>query len=208
MQRSLAPEILDRADLANEIRERAYRDLVRINRVLGNWRVVMETIRDSGATSVLDIGCGAGALLAEIHRRRGLRVIGVDLHPPAHTLAHVVRADAIHDPLPEADVAIAVFMVHHLSEDHLADLIRNVGRSCRRFLILDPVRHWLPLLLYRMCIGPFVYEVNRVDGADSVRKSFTAPELRRIISDALGTAATFRHTVAPAYIRQVADITY
>jgi hypothetical protein len=42
----------------------------------------------------------------------------------------------------------------------LLDLIRNVGRSCRRFILLDlVVRHPLPLALFRLV--PFVYQECR-----------------------------------------------
>ncbi|HLI85103.1 MAG TPA: hypothetical protein VKV17_14375 [Bryobacteraceae bacterium] len=97
----------------------------------------------------------------------------------------------------------------HLSTEELAGLIRNVGHSCRRFLILDAVRHWIPHLLFRSFIAPLVNPINAHDGVLSLERAFTPPELRRAVADALdGSPARFRHAVAPLYIRQIVDIRY
>jgi hypothetical protein len=120
-----------------------------------------------------------------------------------------VKADAVRDRLPDADVAVCVHTTHHLTEAELVGLIRNVGRSCRRLLILDLVRHQLPLALFQLFVAPFVSRLNVVDGVRSVRRSFTPGEFAALTRRALeGTGATFRHRVAPFYIRQVLDIEY
>jgi hypothetical protein len=88
-------------------------------------------------------------------------------------------------------------------------VIRNVGRSCRRFIILDLVRHPLPLGLFRPGIAPLVGRINAEDGRRSIQRSYTPTEFRRIAESALaGTRGTFRHSVAPFYIRQIIDISY
>ena len=121
----------------------------------------------------------------------------------------IMRADAARDPLPHADVAISTCLAHHLDDDQLIAMIRNVGRSCRRFLLLDLVRHRLPLVLFRTFAPLAVPALNVSDGCQSIRRSYTPPELRALIERALdGTAARFRHTVAPCSIRQIADIRY
>ena len=90
----------------------------------------------------------------------------------------------------------------------VAELIRNVGRYCRRFIILDLVRHRLPLTLFGM-IGPLMHPVNAHDGRRSIRRAYTPRELRAMVTRALeGTRAQFRHSVAPFYTRQIVDISY
>ena len=102
-----------------------------------------------------------------------------------------------------------MFMGHHLSDADLTKLIRNVGRSCRRFILIDLVRHPLPLALFRTFIVPFVSHVTAADGMASVRRAYTPVELERIASDATAAiGARFRHTVAPFYVRQILDISY
>lgn len=207
MRRSFAPEILDDPEVSDEVHARAHRGIMLTHRLLGNTRAIAKAIgRD--ARSVLDLGCGGGGLLAELERRLGVEGIGVDLRVARDAPVRIVRADAVRDPLPACDVAIAVMLAHHLSGRDLTALIRNVGRSCRRLILLDPVRHELPRMLFRVALYPFLYRVNALDGLRSVERSYTAEELRAVVEEALAGAGEYRHTVAPCYIRQVVDIRY
>ena len=198
--------------MADDVRERCYDDLARMHRWLGNHRAILECLRRDAlpVETVLDIGCGHGALLQEMQTKLGVDAIGVDMNPPRRSLAvAIVRADAVRDRLPAADVAVSVAMVHHLSAEELATLIRNVGRACRRFVILDLVRSRIPLALFRGFVAPFVNSINVQDGILSLKRAFTPEEMRRIVTDALaGTTGQFRHVVAPFYTRQIVDISY
>jgi SAM-dependent methyltransferase len=198
---------LDVTRLPEAVVERAYRDLTWLHRVLGNTRHVARAIRRDPlpVRRVLDIGCGYGRVSAEIQDRLGVEVIGVDPRPPKEAPVTIVRADAVRDPLPPADVAYCLCLVHHLDEQEVAELIRNVGRSCRRFLIVDLVRHWLPLALFRALIAPFFSPVAAIDGAKSVRRAYTPAELARIVEF---TGVRYRHSVAPFFVRQSVDIQY
>jgi len=179
---------------------------------LGNTAAVLRLLRQDPIPirSVLDIGCGHGALLLEIRRRLGAEVVGFDLRR-ASAVAHVpiLTGNAVTEPLPRADVAIAVYMAHHLSGGDLIRLIRNVSRSCRRFIVLDLVRHRLPLALFRGFVCPFLGSLKAEDGALSIRRSYTPREMRCVVDTALdGSGGEVRHTVAPFYIRQVVDISW
>jgi SAM-dependent methyltransferase len=154
---------------------------------------------------VLDIGCGYGRVSADIRNRLGVEVIGVDVQPPKDAPVTIVRADAVRDPLPLADVAYCLCLAHHLNEEDLAGLIRNVGRSCRRFLIVDLVRHWLPLALFQALVAPFFSRVAAIDGAASVRRAYTPAELARIVES---TGVRYRHSVASFFAMQSVDIRY
>jgi 2-polyprenyl-3-methyl-5-hydroxy-6-metoxy-1,4-benzoquinol methylase len=211
-KRSSEPEILDGLAVPEDVRERCYDDLARMHKWLGNHRAILECLRrDAGPVeTVLDIGCGHGALLQEMQARLGVHAIGIDLNPPRRRLpVAILRADAVRDRLPAADVAVSVAMVHHLSAVELAALIRNVGLACRRFVILDLVRRRIPLALFRGFVAPFVNSINVHDGIRSLERAFTPEEMRRIVTGALaGTAGRFRHVVAPFYTRQIVDISY
>jgi len=150
-------------------------------------------------------------MLKEVRRRLGAEVVGVDLRPPkaAALPFEILRADAARDPLPAADVAISALVAHHLAVDELIAVIQNVGRKCRRFVILDLVRSRWPLLLFQTFVAPFVLPENRADGSLSIRRAYTPDELGSAVRKALaGAGATFRHSVAPFYIRQMIDISY
>lgn len=160
---------------------------------------------------ILDVGCGTGSVLDNVRRKLGVEAVGVDLRPrqSIHRDIPIFQADAIRDPLPSADVAFSMHVGHHLSEDELVNVIRNVGRFCRRFILLDLVRHPLPLSLFRFFVAPFVCRIVAQDGKQSIRRSYTPAELRQITAAALtGSDSRFRHSVAPVYARQVVDIVY
>jgi SAM-dependent methyltransferase len=210
MTRSQIPEIMDTTDFPDPVITRFYGDLARIHRMLGTSRAVIRRLGRGG--SVIDIGCGHGALTAEVRDATGARVTGVDLKPP-HTPSpygvEIVTADATRDPLPHADTAISFLTIHHLSETQVIDLIRNVGRSCRRFIIMDLVRHPLPLVLFSVFMGPLMHRIVRLDGMQSIRRAYTGPELAALVHRALaGTNARFEHCVSPFYSNQILDITY
>lgn len=206
-------EILDGADVPEELVARAYRDIAVIHYWLGDVRFVVSAIRNDPlpVRRILDVGCATGLVLQRVGQRLGVEVVGVDIHPHPAVAARVpiVRADARFEPLPDADVAFCMNLAHHLSADDLTRLIRNVGRHCRRFILLDLVRHPLPLALFRMFLAPLVCPIDAIDGQRSIRRSYAPEELREITRLALaGSASTFRASVAPFYVRQVVDISY
>jgi SAM-dependent methyltransferase len=213
LERSYAPEIMDNPDLPNDLMEQVHRNLTRAHRWLGNTAAIVSALRRDPlpVRRVLDIGCGNGGLLVEIRRKLRADVIGVDLRVPSPNLTAVpiVEANAVSSPLPDSDVAVAVCVAHHLSDSDCIKMIRNVGRYCRRFIILDLVRHRLPLTLFSLAVGPWLHSVNAHDGRRSIHRAYTPAELGAMVTQALeGSRATFRHTVAPLYMRQIVDITY
>jgi SAM-dependent methyltransferase len=209
MDRVDSVELLDDPSLSDAVVAEAYRGLARTNRWLGNTRAIVKRLKGSPVRSVLDLGCGQGALLEEIRDTLGLSVMGLDLRPASGASLEILTGDAVKDALPQADVALAVLMIHHLSEDEIVRLIRNVSRSSRRFIILDLVRHGLPLWLFRIFVAPLLSHINAADGITSVRRAYTPRELGDIVNRAVqGTGARVRHTVAPFFIRQMVDISW
>jgi len=179
----------------------------------GDTRAILTAVKRDPhpVRRILDIGCARGGVLRQMQSQLEAEVVGVDLHPPGDSSHEIpiVQADATRDRLPEADVAFSMYLGHHLAPADLIALIRNVGRSCRRFLLLDLVRHPLPLALFRVFVAPLVSPIVVADGGLSIRRSYTPPELAALAREAVGgSAGRFRHSVAPFYIRQVLDISY
>ena len=211
--RAPAPEIMDDPNIPEEVWEKFHRDLSRLERVLGCHRTVIRALRDGErrAESVLDIGCGNGMLLRKIRQNLGVAVTGIDLRAPRNPEPDItiMETDAVREPLPSADVAVSVYLVHHLSERGIVDLIRNVGRTSRRLILLDLVRHWLPLVLFRVFLGPLFGHIVHADGCQSIRRAYTPGELRTLVEEAIrGSGARFRHSVSPLYASQLIDITW
>jgi 2-polyprenyl-3-methyl-5-hydroxy-6-metoxy-1,4-benzoquinol methylase len=211
MKRAQVTELLEDPSLPEEVVANAYRDLARTQRFLGNTAAVFRLLRKSRSPirRVLDIGCGQGALLEEIRQKLAVEVIGFDLRPTPCPPVPILTGNAAVDPLPAADVAVSVCLLHHLDETDVIELIRNVSKSCRRLILLDLVRHWIPLTLFRVFLAPFLHRINAADGITSIKRAYTPRELRRMADEATrGTNARIGHTVAPFYIRQIIDIEF
>jgi len=223
MRRSEESELMDAPDLSKEELARTYSQLAVVQRWLGNTGTIVRLLqRDpslrlhSSQTTrgrVLDIGCGQGALLREIRKSLRVDVIGFDMRPaPQDAQISIITGDATVDELPEADVAVCMMTAHHMSEDQLERLIRNVSRSCRRFILLDLVRHPVPLVLFRVFVAPLLSRINALDGQTSIRRAFTAMELRGVVERALTTngrpVQKVAHIVGVLWIRQVVDISW
>lgn len=213
MTRKDQREILDAGGVPDELARRAYLDIARIHRWLGDTAFIVRAIRRDPlpVRRILDVGCATGSVLEDVRRRLGVEALGVDLNPrqPIHASVRIFQADAVRDSLPHVDVAFSMHLGHHLSESDIVTLIRNVGRFCRRFILMDLVRHPLPLALFRLFVAPFICGVAVEDGRRSIRRSYTPAEFGRIVTSALaGSSGTFRQSVAPLYTRQVIDISY
>ena len=213
MQRSFEAEILDGGGQLPEMLARAHRKLSLTHELLGNHAAILRALRRDGPAvrRVLDIGCGHGGLLEKVRRRMGAEVLGVDLRPPEGGAGHapILQMDAVREALPRADVAVCVCLAHHLRDEEFVEMIRNVGRTCRRFVILDLVRHRVPLALFSAVAPLCLPRVNVLDGRQSIRRAYTPEEFRGLIAQAVAqTGGSFRHTVSPLWIRQMADIRY
>jgi SAM-dependent methyltransferase len=208
MDRADVVELLEDPSLPEEVAAKAYRDLARTERLLGNAAAILRKLKGVDGR-VLDIGCGQGALLEEIREKLRVEVIGFDVRPAPSAKVPIMTGNAVTDPLPSAEAAIAVCMVHHLCERDVVALIRNVSRSCRRFIILDLVRHRIPLALFRVFLSPFLHHINAADGQTSIKRAYTPREMRAMVDEAVkGSNARVEHSVAPFHIRQVVDIAW
>ncbi len=215
MIRSLEPELMDSPEITGAVLDKFHRDLDFVNRLLGTFPTIERLIRagDRPVRRVIDIGCGGGALLEHLRRRLGVEVIGIDRKPPDHALDRanvpIIAADAVTERLPEADVAVCCLTAHHLTPEQNIELIRNVGRSCPRFILHDLIRSRLPFVLFTVFLCPLIGREAAVDGRQSIRRAFTPEEFRELVRTALaGTQGAFSTDVSRFRSRQIVDIRY
>jgi SAM-dependent methyltransferase len=209
--RSLEPELMDSPDVKGPVLDKFHRDLHFVNRCLGTFPTIERFIRkdDKPVRRILDIGCGGGALLEYLQRRMSVEVVGVDKKPPETANVPIICADAVTEPLPEADIAVCSLLAHHLTPEENVALIRNVSRSCRRFIIQDLIRHPVPLVLFTVFLCPMIGREAALDGRQSIRRAFTPEEFAGMVGTATaGTNATFTTDVSPFLSRQIIDIRF
>lgn len=98
-------------------------------------------------TSTLEVGCGDGALLSELHRRDfGGRLAGVEITAAAveiararPELASVELYDGLHLPFPDGayELGIVSHVLEHVPDP--ASLLAEVARTCQATLVEVPL---------------------------------------------------------------------
>jgi ubiquinone/menaquinone biosynthesis C-methylase UbiE len=201
--RELMDGPLPEADLAASLD-----DLDRLNRWFGGYALTLARIRRAAvavprarAMIVVDVGGGRGDFAHRLLRwarraRRRVRVVVVDrdaagvarARGPAWPDVVSVIADATALPLREgaADVVTFSLTLHHLEPDEAVAALGEMAAAARHGVIVNDLRRghlslalvWLATRLLRM------HPVSRHDGPLSVRRSYSAAEIRTLAEKA------------------------
>lgn len=208
--RSNAPEKMDAPGLPEGDLRRALRDIDRINRWLGGYKLVFDalksipSIRAGREVTVMDLGCGSGDILLAVSQwaakeKRPLRLIGVDMNPTMTRLAGnrcILRenvsfrnVDVFDDVLLEdrPDVVMSTLFVHHFDREMLIRLLQRMMELASQAVIInDPDRSIIPYYsikwLTRLFSGSYLV---RYDAPLSVARSLTRAEWKDVL-DAAG----------------------
>lgn len=197
-------ERLDESDLDEAALRRNLRDIRRINALLG-WRAsavraVAREIRATGASSfsLLDVASGSADIplaIAGWAQRAGIpaRIVACDLSPQIVTIAReqcagavglsVERQDALALTYPAGsfDIALCTLAVHHFAPDDAVAILRELARVGRRVLVFDAARArlaWVGVIALTHLLP--MDAMTRHDAPASVRRAYTAPELRAL----------------------------
>jgi 2-polyprenyl-3-methyl-5-hydroxy-6-metoxy-1,4-benzoquinol methylase len=193
------PEQMDAADVDPTRLRSALRFIRRVNALLGYTRATINHLdamtrnRPAGRTlTVLDVATGSADVphaVAGWAKRRGIHVVcvGLDLHEQTLTFAHqlakqehpLVRGDAMQLPFEDGtfDVVMTSMFTHHLPEEAVVDVLREMDRVARvGIIVADLTRsrrahRWITL--FTLLSDPMV----RHDARVSVRQAFTIPEI-------------------------------
>jgi SAM-dependent methyltransferase len=208
-----APGAIPAPTLAHNLR-----DIRRVNRFAGGTAVVlrhlpallMDVPRGTTVT-LLDIATGSGDIpraLVRWGRRRGydLRVLATDI---SEDVLAVARQETSHEPaitieacdartLPYRDgafdIAVCSLALHHFPRADAVRVLAEMGRVCRRGVILnDLVRTW-PGYVGAWLLGnaTTTNRLTRHDAPLSILRAFTPEELAAMAREAglLGIAVT------------------
>ena len=99
---------------------------------------IAKRVRDGDA--VLDVGCGAGRLLTDLGLFREIRPFGVDVSLDRYVFNEIPAARFDGRSLPFAagsfDVTVCCYVMHHLTPQHAKELLGEMVRVTRRWIVL------------------------------------------------------------------------
>ncbi|SRR5579875_269761 len=117
----------------------------------------------------------------QIERARRSGVSGANVSVSAE------RQDALALTYPPGsfDIALCTLALHHFAPDDAVELLRNMARVARQVFVFDVERSMLAyigaVLLTRLA---FMNYMTRHDAPTSVRRAYSAPELRTLAREA------------------------
>ncbi len=192
--RSYEFERLDTGDYTPAEYARWHREMWFIHRIFGEIRALkhslFQTIVADGKakTSVLDVGAGAGELLAEVRkwtRDREISLVGAEINSDAageirSRNLNAVQCDALRLPFADDsfDYVFCTLFLHHLGDDDAVALLSEMGRvAANRIFVIDLNRHPTPYYFYKIFGRLFLQRFSLEDGALSILRSFTPDEM-------------------------------
>jgi 2-polyprenyl-3-methyl-5-hydroxy-6-metoxy-1,4-benzoquinol methylase len=180
---------------------RSYARFRLVNGAVSGWRDTYKSrirplLTTAAPTTVLDIGCGGGDVARSLARRAAadgyrLEITGIDPDERAFHFANSVppvdgvkyrkalSTELVSEGL-QYDVVISNHVLHHLMAPELASFLRDSEQLCRRLALHNDLRR--SRLAYALFwagswplgIGSYIHG----DGLTSIRRSYTAAELR------------------------------
>lgn len=216
MRRMNAPEILDGAVADVQLLDDSFREVWGVNRYLGGMAVLQRHLapwlRRRRELTLLDVACGTGDVALALHgwaQRQGaaIRAALVDNHPQVLTIAAerigrvpsmvVTQGDARKLPFGDRqfDVAICNLALHHFAETDAVAVLRELNRVTRfGWVVSDLERHPLAYAAARvLAAAVWRNPITQHDGPLSVRRAFSAGEVRGLVRQAGLQARVHRH---------------
>ncbi|MGV3771638.1 MAG: class I SAM-dependent methyltransferase [Verrucomicrobiales bacterium] len=205
MERTITPEILDHLHPEDPRAVRSRKDLVRVNRLMGNAqfqaRALGECLQGKTKLRILEIGCGDGSFMLEVlklARRSGgltgeLLLLDQQSVVQKETLqkiaelgwtASFVQAD-LFQWLPKFsqerfDLAACNLFLHHFQAELLQRLFQAISNSCDAFIATEPRRNTFCLAVTH-CLGLIGCNgVTRHDAPVSIHAGFRGAELQNL----------------------------
>lgn len=200
MLRNVGAERLDDLPPAHPDAIASRRDLRRVNRLMGNCRILADMFQFARSRhafrTLVEIGAGDGTLLLRLVQclavPTGTRVILVDRSRVVSesTLngfanlgceAEIVTADVLDwlptTTQPEKTCIVANLFLHHFASSSLSRLLAAIEFSCAALIACEPRRCPTALFGSRMLGLLGCNDVTRHDAVLSVQAGFTANEL-------------------------------
>lgn len=210
MQRTLQPELLDSLPPDHPDARRSRRDLVLINRIMGNHRWIARTLPAlvRPGERVLELGAGTGELGQRL-ARHGTISDGLDLVPRPDAVppsAQWHQSDLLtFSSYARYPVIVGNLILHHFSDDQLRQLGARLRESARLIVVCEPWRDRRCQMLFKLLAPLFgANHVTRHDAIVSIAAGFRGGELPERLGLDDGNWDYRCHTVALGAYRMVA----
>jgi SAM-dependent methyltransferase len=214
--RSTQAELMDDFNISGEIIHKTLIEIDTINRWLGGNEVTINGIdlllrKFSGPVTIVDLGCGSGALLKLIDswaKKNGRRIFmnAVDANPSIVSFARIKLKELDNVTfLPlnifsedfrklSFDIVVATLFFHHFSTDTLISFFRQLKNQVRIGIVINDIhRHWFAYHSIRLITKYFSgSSMVKYDAPLSVLRSFSKKELTYILKEAGLTNFTIR----------------
>jgi 2-polyprenyl-3-methyl-5-hydroxy-6-metoxy-1,4-benzoquinol methylase len=228
-RRSLELEIMDTRLDSPGLFDQSLRQIEAVNELTLGYRPVLLWLdgercrfpKDRPAT-ILDIGCGRGALLRRIRQwswrnKADVSLGGIDINPWARQAAQAAtprnmeityRTADIHSlsPSENVDYLVCSHVTHHIGDRDMPAFLQRLDRHARSgWFIVDLHRHPLPYAAAKALLAVLpVNDMVRNDGPVSVSRGFTEGEWRALLTQAeispsafsIRSRFPFRHGIA------------
>lgn len=199
-----AQELMDDPSCDRALLDATYARFGTVNRLVAGWRGLYRTrvrplLSATEPTRLLDIGSGGGDIaraLSEWAREDGLRLAITAIDPDERAFAFAAarpmpgvefrRASSseLVDEGASFDLVTSNHLLHHLSTEALHSLLDDSERLAPRVLHNDIERSRLAYTAYMLATRPIAAgSFLHYDGSLSVRRSYTAPELRSVVPE-------------------------
>lgn len=182
--RVLVPEILDSLPPEDPEAVRGRKDLLALDRFLGNSRWIVRSLAPEagGRMDLAELGAGDGLLCTRLATTfQEAEVTGYDLNPRPRKLpenVHWVEGD-LFERLQDHEVAVGALVLHHFADEALIRLGEGL-RKCRRLVFAEPLRNRPTVLLSQFAL-PFVGSATRHDMPASIHAGFLRGEIGHLL---------------------------
>lgn len=188
-------EFMDDPDCDLEKLHSTFQSFGSVNRFFSGWnrvysREIRPLLRPDRPTTLLDVGCGGGDVLAAlVSRARGegfeVQGMGVDPDPRAIQFARARELEGIaftegrlEDTDLEADIVISNNVLHHLLDREVSDMLTLSRERARKAVFHNDIARSRTAIVLFQLLRPF-YPGSFIcaDGTRSIRRSFRSNEL-------------------------------
>lgn len=198
----IGSEALDRPGAPGTVVEATLKDIARVNAWLGGRAAaafgldaLLDGVLPAHQLTLLDVGAGSGDIGRYLIRRAARRGVTLtplvmERHPVAARLCRraglpAAVSDGASLPLSDrsVDLVLASQILHHLTRESGAALLRELNRVARvGVIVADLRRHPIAAMGFWLAARAMrLHPVTRRDGVTSVHRGFTRGELRDLL---------------------------